>query len=100
MIRIWLACLLLLAGTTAEASSTLRCGSALISLGDTAGEVQNKCGEPVNRSELGHRLQRDEHGLRSDVGVAERTYGTRSGMYHILRLEGGRLRAIRSERNL
>lgn len=100
MIRIWLACLLLLAGTTAEASSTLRCGSALISLGDTAWEVQNKCGEPVNRSDLGYRLQRDEHGLRYDVGVEEWIYGPRNGMYHILRFEGGHLRAIRSERNL
>lgn len=54
----------------------------------------------MNQSQLGLKLQRDEYGLRYDVGVEEWIYGPRNGMYHILRFEGGRLRDIRSERNL
>ena len=90
----------LLEAPLVQASSTLRCGSELISLGDTAWEVLHKCGEPVGQSRLGLKLQRDEHGLNYDVGVEEWLYGPRNGMYHILRFEGGRLRDIRSERNL
>ncbi|HTN29752.1 MAG TPA: DUF2845 domain-containing protein [Pseudomonas sp.] len=90
----------LLLAPMAEASSTLRCGSELISLGDTAWEVLRKCGEPADRSQQGLKLQRDEQGLRYDVGVEEWLYGPRNGMYHLLRFEGGRLRNIRSERDL
>lgn len=100
MMKTTLLAALLLLASLAQASSTLRCGSELISLGDSAWEVLRKCGEPVNQSQLGHKLQRDEYGLRYDVGVEEWIYGPRNGMYHILRFEGGRLRDIRSERNL
>lgn len=100
MTRAPLFTVLLLLPARAHGSSTLRCGSALISLGDTAWEVRNKCGEPVHQASQGLKLQQDEYGLRYDVGVEEWIYGPRNGMYHILRFEGGRLRSIRSERNL
>lgn len=100
MFKALLGCLLLLLSTAANASSTLRCGSALVSINDTAWEVLNKCGEPTNRSDVGFRLRPDNGGLRYDIPVEEWIYGPRSGMYYIPRFEGNRLRAIRSERNL
>ena len=49
----WLPALLLtFAAGHASASDTLRCGSQLVSLGDRASEVLQKCGEPISREEL------------------------------------------------
>lgn len=55
---------LLFLTSSADAGDTLRCGSALISIGCTAGEVLYKCGEPASGSQResvtinGHRSYR------------------------------------------
>ena len=72
----------------AEASSTYRCGSALVSKTAPTTEVLNKCGEPSS----------DSYGFRNEVSVEEWVYGPKSGMYHFLRFEGGRLTEVRSKR--
>jgi len=86
---------------TAQASSTFRCGSALVSLGDRTIEVQDKCGEAQSRNFLGTRTT----GLRSfygfhqeEVPVEEWSYRQRGGMLYFLRFEGGRLVDIKSKR--
>lgn len=82
----------------AEASSTYRCGSALVSKDATLGEVQNKCGGPVSRDFLGYKEVVDAYGFRNEVAVEEWIYGPNNGMLHFLRFEGGRLTDIRSKR--
>jgi len=82
----------------AEASSTYRCGSALVSKTAPAAEVLNKCGEPSSRDFLGYKEVVDSYGFRNEVSVEEWVYGPKSGMYHFLRFEGGRLTEIRSKR--
>ncbi|XLY87349.1 DUF2845 domain-containing protein [Ectopseudomonas mendocina] len=82
----------------AEASSTYRCGSALVSTSAPSAEVLNKCGEPASRDFLGYKEVVDSYGFRNEVSVEEWVYGPRSGMYHFLRFEGGRLTEIRSKR--
>lgn len=82
----------------AEASSTFRCGSALVSKSAPTSEVQGKCGEPASRDFLGYKEVLDRYGLRNEVSVEEWIYGPRNGMYHFLRFEGGRLVEIRSRR--
>lgn len=101
----WLArlqvCLLLIAcllGSAAEAGSTLRCGSRLISLGDHASEVEAKCGTPVQRDFLGYREVLDLYGFGREVEIEEWSYGPRNGMYYFLRLEGQRVTRIESKR--
>ncbi|MDH4555547.1 DUF2845 domain-containing protein [Pseudomonas sp. BN417] len=89
---------LLLALGTAQASSTLRCNSNLVSLDDTTNEVLAKCGEPVSRSDLGYREVVDQYHQRNEVLVEEWIYGPRNGMYQFLRFEGNRLRNIKSKR--
>ena len=89
---------LLLALGTAQASSTLRCNSNLVSLDDTTNEVLAKCGEPVSRSDLGYREVVDQYHQRNEVLVEEWIYGPRNGMYQFLRFEGNRLRKIESKR--
>ncbi len=92
----WLAAmaLTLIAGQ-ASASDTLRCGSQLISLGDRASEVLQKCGEPVSRDALGYKRSANR---REEFQVEEWTYGPNNGMYQYLRFEGSRLKQIDSKR--
>ncbi|WP_252272823.1 DUF2845 domain-containing protein [Pseudomonas subflava] len=92
-----LALCLLMAGT-AHASSTLRCGSQLVSTQDLASEIEAKCGTPVARDFLGYREVVDYYGFVSEVAIEEWTYGPRNGMYYFLRLEGNRLVRIESKR--
>lgn len=82
----------------AEASSTYRCGSALVSKDAPTSEVQSKCGEPASRDFLGYKEVVDYYGFRNEVAIEEWIYGPNNGMYHFLRFEGGRLTDIRSKR--
>lgn len=92
----WLAVLALaLVASHASASDTLRCGSQLVSLGDRASEVLQKCGEPVSRDVLGYKRSANR---REEFQVEEWTYGPSNGMYQYLRFEGNRLRQINSKR--
>ncbi|WP_161867182.1 MULTISPECIES: DUF2845 domain-containing protein [Pseudomonas] len=90
--------LLLCLPLLAEASSTYRCGSALVSKTAPSAEVLSKCGEPASRGFLGYKEVVDHYGFRNEVSVEEWVYGPKSGMYHFLRFEGGRLTEIRSKR--
>lgn len=89
---------LLLALGSAQASSTLRCNSNLISLDDTTSEVLDKCGAPISRADLGYRVVVDKYNMRNEVQVEEWVYGPQNGMYQFLRFEGNRLRNISSKR--
>lgn len=82
----------------ALASSTLRCGSKLISLDDSSSEVLSKCGEPLSQDFLGYRERLDDYGFRQEVRVDEWAYGPRNGMFYYLRFEGNRLIKIDSKR--
>lgn len=88
---------LLLISTT-EAASTLRCGTRLISLDDAASEVEDKCGNPVQRDFLGYKEVLDIYGFVHEVEIEEWTYGPKNGMYYFLRLEGNRVTKIESKR--
>lgn len=81
-----------------QASSTHRCGSALVSLEASTGEVRQKCGEPASASLVGYKEVLDDYGFRHEVQVEEWVYGPTHGMYHFLRFEGNRLRRIESQR--
>jgi len=90
------------AGSTAvsaNATSTLRCGSQLVSTGDRLFEVQEKCGAPVSQEVLstGESFNR-RYGSAPAVRIEEWVYGPDHGMYQYLRFEGGRLVTIESKR--
>ena len=98
----FLRCLLpafgLLLSSVAEAGSTLRCGTRLISLDDLSSEVEEKCGTPISRDFLGYREVVDIYGFTSEVAIEEWAYDPRNGMYYFLRLEGNRVVKIESKR--
>lgn len=82
----------------AEAGSTLRCGSTLVSTGDIGSEVARKCGEPASRAFVGYLEVPGYGGRYNQVPVEEWLYGPTNGMYQYLRFEGNRLMEIRSKR--
>lgn len=82
----------------AQASSTYRCTSNLVSLRASSAEVLAKCGEPQSRGVSGYREVVDDYGFRHEVQVEEWVYGPTNGMYHFLRFEGNRLSKISSRR--
>jgi hypothetical protein len=89
----------LLSLTCAAQASSLRCGSQLISVGDRAFEVQQKCGVPVSQDVIGSKETFNSTYRRSEeVRVEEWIYGPDHGMYQYLRFEGGRLVRIESQR--
>ncbi|HLD66929.1 MAG TPA: DUF2845 domain-containing protein [Pseudomonas sp.] len=77
-------------------AETLRCGSKLVSLGDRAFEVQQKCGEPAFRDEVGYSLGEYD---RRELRVEEWAYGPENGMLRILTFVGNRLTRIESRRS-
>lgn len=93
-----IACLLLLLSPLTQASSTLRCGSQLISKGDSSSEVQHKCGTPLSQDFIGYKQVRDDYGFIQEVAVEEWSYGPRNGMYYFLIFEANRLQSISSRR--
>lgn len=89
----------LLSLTCAAQASSLRCGSQLISVGDRAFEVQQKCGVPISQEVIGSKETFSSNYRRSEqVRVEEWIYGPDNGMYQYLRFEGGRLVRIDSKR--
>lgn len=98
--KVLICSLLALLPLGANASSTLRCESGLISLEDASSVVASKCGEPMSREFVGYREVVDVYGFRNEVAVEEWVYGPRNGMYQFLRFEGNRLVKINSKRGL
>lgn len=88
----------LLTSLPVEASSTFRCNSRLVSLDASTAQVRDRCGEPSSSAMTGYKEIVDDYGYRQEVVVEEWVYGPTHGMYHYLRFEGNRLRAIDSRR--
>lgn len=86
---------LLLGAAVAQAES-MRCGSTLINLGDRAWEVEQKCGAPEHRDEVGYTLGGYDH---REYRVEEWVYGPRNGTIYILTFEANRLKNIEFKRN-
>ena len=93
-----LALLLLGFAVPAQASSTFRCNSKLVSMQASTHEVQSKCGAPMEQAHLGYKQLTNEYGHTHEVGIEEWVYGPKGGMYYFLRFEGGYLSKISSSR--
>jgi uncharacterized protein DUF2845 len=84
----------------ATESETMRCARGIVSIGDTAGEVLGKCGEPAYATQ---RMEKrgDERGYRyrtfTTVAIDDWTYnfGPNEFMYRLL-IENGRVAMIES----
>ncbi|HET8710808.1 MAG TPA: DUF2845 domain-containing protein [Spongiibacteraceae bacterium] len=76
---------------------SLRCGTKLVSPGDLALQVREKCGDPVSEELIGYTLRPARHsadGLEREYKIEQWIYGPEQGYYRVLTFEAGRLRDI------
>ena len=83
------------AGSLQADNTSLRCGNALILLGETMHEVRSACGEPVSVQPVGERktyriLKNQDLKIEDITYVTEWIYEKNFGLY-ILTFEGSRL---------
>lgn len=94
-----LACCVTLSSVMAaslSAADSMRCGTKLISDGELAIQVREKCGDPVSEELIGYTLRGAPSGLRGnrEYKIEQWVYGPEQGYYHVLVFEAGRLHDI------
>jgi len=96
----WMTCatLPLALCNTASAASTMRCGSALVSLNDRTVQVEQKCGAPASKAQTGYERSGPIN-RRVELPIEEWVYGPSNGMSQYLKFVGSRLVQIESSRN-
>lgn len=83
--------------TTSAHADSWRCGTKLVSPGDLALQVREKCGDPVSEDLIGYTLRparRGGDGNEREFKIEQWVYGPEQGYYHVLTFEAGRLRDI------
>lgn len=88
--------LLMFAGV---ANATMRCGTALISLGDTASVVREKCGAPDKSEEQDPAARVNRVPRLNAVKVSFWIYGPRNGAFQHLKFIEDKLVAIDTRRD-
>lgn len=91
--------LLLLVALASDVSATMRCGTALISNGDSASTVLQKCGAPDTQTSEGPALRANGVPYRDSAKVSHWVYGPRSGAYQHLRFIDDKLVSIETRRD-
>ncbi|WP_246335856.1 DUF2845 domain-containing protein [Azomonas macrocytogenes] len=76
----------------------MRCGSGIISEGDTIFEVERKCGSPTSREVMNPIIDPNGRTPVNSVPVENWVYGDNNGMYYFLRFINGKLEKIESRR--
>lgn len=94
----YLAAAVLLLPAMGAHAATMRCGNGLISTGDTAMMVAEKCGEPASRQVTNPAVDGAGRIVRGAATVEHWIYGPTNGMSYLLRFIDGRLVQIRSQR--
>ena len=64
----------------------LRCGNDLVSVGDKAFLVANRCGEPVSKQLIGYTLN---EARKRELVIEEWVYGPWAGSYTVITFVGG-----------
>lgn len=79
-------------------ASTVRCGTEIVSTGDSIDQVLAKCGKPARREAWGPALR--NNGVPKNGAVSEETlvYGPDGGAYRYFRFIEGELVEVRTER--
>ena len=76
------------------ASADMRCGTGLISEGDSTYEVQKKCGPPSHREAIPAEPNLNKSQKNHAVTVENWVYGPQNGAYYRLKFLDGKLVSI------
>jgi len=90
--------IILVSGWACPAQATMRCGSALISIGDLAEDVRYKCGAPDKEGSAGPALKNNGVPKKNSARISLWIYGPRNGAYHYLRFIDEKLIDIQMRR--
>lgn len=82
-----------------DASATMRCGTSLISNGDSAQTVREKCGAPDQESSEGPALRPNGVPNRNAAKITHWVYGPRGGAFQHLRFIDDKLVSAETRRN-
>ena len=93
---VWLLPCLMLADV---AQATMRCGTSLISLGDTAAVIREKCGAPDRREDQEPAARINGVPRFNAVKVSFWVYGPRNGAFQHLKFIEDKLVAIDTRRD-
>lgn len=94
--RWWLLPLFVLAF---DASATMRCGTSLINIGDSAQTVREKCGTPDKETSEGPVYGINGVPNLHSAKISYWVYGPRSGAYQHLRFVDDKLVSAETRRN-
>lgn len=85
-----------LTAASLTAADSMRCGTKLISDGELAIQVREKCGDPVSEELIGYTLRGAPPGFRGnrEYKIEQWVYGPEQGYYRVLVFEAGRLHDI------
>lgn len=80
-------------------SATMRCGTSLISEGDSAQAILNKCGEPAKKTSQIPAIRGNGVPKMNAAKISILVYGPYGGAYRYLRFIDDKLIAIETSRN-
>lgn len=80
------------------ASADMRCGTGLISEGDSTYDVQEKCGSPAHREVIPADPGANKARKNNAVTVENWVYGPQNGAYYRLKFLDGKLVSIEFSR--
>lgn len=81
-----------------QAFADMRCGTNLVSEGESTFEVKKKCGEPANREVIPAALNYPKSKGNHAVTVENWVYGPQNGAYYRLKFLDGTLVSIKFSR--
>lgn len=94
--KYYLMLLLIIAFSAQADSTTMRCGTKIVSVGERVFEVERKCGAPNLRNFVGFTGDAKAQGnLPIEEWIYNKTTGSATA-YTLLRFEGGKLVSIES----
>ncbi|MEJ2038101.1 MAG: DUF2845 domain-containing protein [Desulfosarcinaceae bacterium] len=73
----------------------MRCGNDIVNIRDSAFMVEQKCGEPISKTEVGYTINEEQ---KRELFIEEWVYGPHNDYYYFVTMVGGRVSQIRSER--
>ena len=88
----------LLLTLSASAQGSMRCGSGIVSGGETTSEVIEKCGKPSESNVIDPVIGENGYPKRGSVTIEHWVYGPANGGYRYLKFIDGKLVGIEFKR--
>ena len=89
------AAIIMAAAVPTASAGGMRCGNDIVSIGESAFTVSQKCGNPVSKIEVGYTINEEQ---KRELRIEDWVFGPINQFYYFVTMVGGRVSKIRSER--